>query len=327
MPLKVLLPGPLFPDSFVDNVADALTSMGHEVITFPEQQVADSWTLRSRIARIMKAYLSPDRPNASDRKLLRMALATRPDLILVTTMEVHPEVLDALGKVAPGRRVLWWGDPPSNSGRTTFLEPGWDAVYLKSAMTVAKLRLVGRNAHLLHEAMNPRWHRPVSMQGNNNILIAGNMYAFRQAVVLRLADAGYDLELYGPPPPRRCNLRVRRMHSGVYVTREEKSQVFGRAVGCLNTFAVVEGDALNCRAFEIAGAGGLQLIEDRPAIPECFEPGKELLTFGSFEELGAHIERAKREPVAMRRIREAASKRAAAEHTYQHRLATIIKAL
>ena len=74
------------------------------------------------------------------------------------------------------------------------------------------------------------------------------------------------------------------------------------------------------------GAGGLQLIEYRTAIEECFEPGKELLTFSTFDELLAHIETASREPAAMTAIRAAGAQRALAQHTYRHRLETILAA-
>ena len=103
--------------------------------------------------------------------------------------------------------------------------------------------------------------------------------------------------------------------------------MFGEALGCLNTFSLAEGNSLNCRAFEIAGAGGLQLIEYRPAIEECFEPGKELLTFSTFEELMAHIEWARKDPNAMRDIRKAGARHALAAHTYKHRLEIILNAL
>ena len=76
--------------------------------------------------------------------------------------------------------------------------------------------------------------------------------------------------------------------------------------------------------FEAAGAAGLQLIEYRPVIEECFEPGKELLTFSTYEELLGHIERAHKEPKAMQTIREAGARRALTEHTYEHQLRRIL---
>lgn len=166
--------------------------------------------------------------------------------------------------------------------------------------------------------------RPVAGQCNNSIAVAGNSYAYRQAVCLQLMKRGVDVGLYGAKPPRWSDPVYRKAHTGRYIVREEKSRVFGEALACLNTFQLAEGNSLNCRAFEIAGAGGLQLVEDRPAVVQCFEPGRELLTFGTFEELVAHIDRARKEPARMRAIREAGARRALAEHTYRHRLATIL---
>src|SRR5262249_27721439 len=117
--------------------------------------------------------------------------------------------------------------------------------------------------------------------------------------------------------------RIKKQWTGRYLMREEKSQVFGQALACLNTFALAEGNSLNCRAFEIAGAGGLQLVEARPIVVECFEPGKEVLTFTTFEELLANLERCRKDPVETRSIRMAAAKRALSEHTYRHRLERI----
>ena len=107
--------------------------------------------------------------------------------------------------------------------------------------------------------------------------------------------------------------------------KEEKSRVFGEALACLNSTHITEGNSLNCRAFEIAGAGGLQLIEYKPIIEKCFEPDKEVLVFKTYEQLLSHIERANRFPKEIAQIRLAGAKRALSEHTYEHRLKTILK--
>lgn len=325
--MRVLLPLAPAADTFTENVAVTLRSMGHEVATPRVPRVG--WH-RTRIGRAISAALSgplTDAPTRAERRLVRLARSFHPDLLLSLTAGLHPEVLDVIGRMCGRRRVLWWGDAPANSRRWGMLEPRWDAVYLKDPAAVAKLCLVGRNAHLLHEAMNPMWHRPIAAQTNEDIALVGNSYAFRQAICLRLMERGTPLAIYGPRPPRWSNPAFRSAHSGRYVVKEEKSRVFGEALACLNTFSLAEGDSLNCRAFEIAGAGGLQLIEDRPSIRECFEPGKELLAFSTFEELMAHTERARKDPAAMSAIREAGARRALAEHTYRHRLERILKAL
>jgi spore maturation protein CgeB len=155
------------------------------------------------------------------------------------------------------------------------------------------------------------------------VVIACILYAFRQAVIFRLLEHGIPLSIFGPKPPVWALSAVKKQWSGTYVAREEKSRVFGEALACLNTFSLAEGNSLNCRAFEVAGAGGLQLIENRASITECFEPGRELLTFTTFEELLEHLERCRKRPSETESIRAAGARRALAEHTYRHRIEKI----
>ena len=129
-----------------------------------------------------------------------------------------------------------------------------------------------------------------------------------------------ELGIYGSRPPVWSAPVYKKVHRGKYIVREDKSRVFGEGLACLNSLQMAEGNSLNCRAFEVSGAGGLHLMEYRPIIQECFEPGKEVLTFASMEELVDHIERARNFPDEARRIREASAKRALSEHTYRHRL-------
>jgi spore maturation protein CgeB len=325
--MRVLLLGPRFEDGFADNVASALASMGHEVLGPDEVSHAAYWSLPRRLARLAEERLFGDKPRPDERALLPLVERARPDVLLALTWDVHPEILDRLGKTLRGRRILWWGDAPANSRRFGLVNPGWDKVYVKDRDAVTKLRLAGKDAGLLHEAMNPRWHRPVAQRKNDHVVVAGNYYGFRQAVLVRLARDGVRLELHGTKPPAWSAPEVKRNFSGKYVMRDEKSRVFGEGMACLNTFALAEGNSLNCRAFEIAGAGGLQLLEHRPIVEECFEPGKELLVFRSYEELMGHIDRARRFPAEVSPIREAGAKRALAEHTHRHRLEVVFRDL
>jgi spore maturation protein CgeB len=318
--MKILLASPSYEDSFAENVGATLMEMGHEVYSPLQEVHADYYSLTRRAFRALAERLVGDRPSGEETRVLEAAKSLKPDLVLSLTRGLHPEVLEAIGRACGARRVLWWGDPPANNVRFGMLASGWDLVLVKDARAVSKLRLIGRNAHLLHEAMNPRWHRPLAEQMNDRIAVVGNSYAFRQAACLRLLECGFALGIYGPQPPSWSYTAYRQVHTQEYVVKEGKSRVFGEALGCLNTFSMVEGDSLNCRAFEIAGAGGLQLIEARPAILECFEPDKEVLTFSSFDELTAHIVRARKDPAGMKAIRAAGARRAISEHTYRHRL-------
>ena len=324
--MRFLIPGPAFEDSFADNVAVALQGLGHDVVVSRASNPA-SWRLPKYVLGMVEERLSALVPTREDRALLRMAKEAKPDIILALTWDVHPEVLSELRRICPGRRVLWWGDAPANSRRWGLANPEWDHVYVKDPAAIPKLRLLGKRATLLHEAMNPRWHRVVASVRNSEVAIAGNFYGSRQVLARRLHRDGVSLGLYGPKPPRWSLREIRSLHSGRYLIKEEKSRAFGEALACLNSVSFAEGDSLNCRAFEIAGAGGLQLIEDHPIVASCFEPGLEVLTFSSYDELLGLIDRASRAPEEISRVREAGARRALSEHTYQHRLIRMLKDL
>lgn len=322
--MRILIPAFGFEDCFVDNVEKTLVEMGHEVRTLGYVPHKRYWSLPRYATRVAREMMVGDRPDRVGQKIIKLAREFKPDVVLSVTGLLHPVVLEELGKFARGRRVIWWGDPPANSQKWGILDSGWDWVYVKDRAAETKLRMVGRNAHLLHEAMNPKWHKPIAGQRNGSVVVAGNYYAFRQAIILKLIGDGVAFDLYGARPPRWAHPEIKRLHTGKYVTGEEKSRVFGEGVACLNTFSLAEGNSLNCRAFEVAGAGGLQIIEYRSAIEECFEPGKELLTFTTYDELLDHLDRARKEPEQMKAIRDAGARRALSNHTYQHRLQVIL---
>ena len=136
-----------------------------------------------------------------------------------------------------------------------------------------------------------------------------------------------DIDLYGYPPPRWADDRIKGIHRGEYITKQKKSLVFGEALACINSTSMTEGQSLNCRAFEIAGAGGLQILEDRDSVSDCFEPGKEILTYSSLEELVDLVGKYQMDKSDALKIRIAGSSRAHKEHTYEIRLSQILNHL
>lgn len=322
--MRVLIAGYSYEDSFADNVRCALEEMGHRVRTMGDVQHDRYYAPWRHYLRAIQERIARKAVDQDGRKLLRMAEEFRPDIVLTLTREYAAEVLSTLKKKYGAVLICWWGDPPANVKRFGFADPHYDLVFLKDAAAVQKTRLVRSDVYLLHEAMNPKWHRPLASQKNNAVVIAGNYYAFRQLLVEHLAKQGVELSLFGSNPPAWSLTAIKKLHSGRYIVREEKSRIFGEGLACLNSFNFSEGDSLNCRAFEIAGAGGLQIIEHRPPIPECFEPGKELLVFSTADELYGHIEMARNDTKRAKKVREAGARRAVDQHTYRHRLEVML---
>jgi spore maturation protein CgeB len=79
------------------------------------------------------------------------------------------------------------------------------------------------------------------------------------------------------------------------------------------------------RVFEAAGAGAC-LISDRwVGLEEFLEPGKEVLSAASGEEVAELIERLTEQQA--RSIGEAARKRVLHSHTYKHRVREVLQSL
>lgn len=324
--MKVLIPNVAAQDNFADNVAFTLRAMGHEVVTAPRLTSASG----SRVVNVVRELATrafPDRWSKAEQWAVAAARAHRPDIVLCLTQALRDEVLATLRDSGVRHLIAWWGDTPANMARMGLLSRGWDRIFLKDKAGVQKFRAVGLPAEHLHEAMNPAWHRRLFSMTGEDVVVAGSCYGYRQFLSTTLLERGVPLAIYGPAPPAWSAPAIRAAHKGRFIVKDEKSRIFGEGLACLNSTALSEGDALNCRAFEIAGACGLQLIEDKPSVSECFEPGREVLVYRSVDEIAEHLARARREPDWAMRIRQAGHDRAHAQHTYEIRLRSILAAV
>ena len=317
--MKVLIPNFAVPDSFVDNVAHTLRALGHEAITAPNLTSTPSARALNVLQETVRRAF-PARWHPAEKWAVAAVRETRPDLVLCLTQSLREEVLETLRAAGVRHLVAWWGDTPANMRGMGLLARGWDRIFLKDGAAVRKFQAVGLPAEQLHEACNPDWHRRAFDSVGGDVVVAGSCYGYRQFLGATLLGRGVPLAIYGPSPPRWSDPAIRAAHRGRYIVKDEKSRIFGSGLACLNSTALSEGDALNCRAFEIAGACGLQLIEDKPSVAACFEPGREVLTYRSTDEIVDHLARARAEPAWAMAVRQAGHARAHAEHTYAARL-------
>jgi spore maturation protein CgeB len=86
-----------------------------------------------------------------------------------------------------------------------------------------------------------------------------------------------------------------------------------------------EVTGVNSRLFEAAGCGAAVLTEFRPAVPELFNVGEEVLAFHDFDDLVDQASRLLNEVGLTTRIGDAAARRAHRDHSYDVRLADILE--
>lgn len=325
---RVLVIGPTDADSFADNVGETLTRMGHDVrMAGAVRRTPPGRRLRNAIE------IASDRLPKWDRRRQRHLVAHerdfRPDVILTLDRRIQPEVVREL-RTNGARIALWFPDAVYNLGRhDVFLAP-YDRLFFKNPRLVAQLRDVhGVPVSYLPEAANARWHRSDEPYGEDEVLVvAGNVHPTRALLIDRLVRAGIPIAIYGPMPPAWIPIdSVRRVHTGQYVTKTRKADVFRRARGVINNLHPAEFAGMNCRLFEAAASGAAVITEEREGLDALFDPGREVLPFASFEGLVAQCERVLGDRAVGALVGDAAATRAHAEHTYESRLTEILQRL
>jgi hypothetical protein len=328
--MRVLLVGERFPDSFADNLAVALEDAGHAVtVVAPfRRPVAGGGWVRSRL----KAEL-PSQPRLALRAqahVLDAADQQRPELVLNIDFRLSWTIARELGR-RDLARAFWFPDSMGNLGRETHVLGHYDAIFVKDSAVARHYRdVLGLNAHFLAEACNPRWHSPpdgvAPGDAGPSVVVAGNMYASRFALLRRLQAAGVQLSVHGPPWPRWLppDPRLEAAYTGRYLVRDEKARAFRGAMTVLNAMASHEADGANCRLFEAAACGAVVLTDWRERLPSMFKLPEEMRAFASFDELVGELRAiAALTPAERRALGDAAAARAHAEHSYARRFETL----
>jgi len=173
-------------------------------------------------------------------------------------------------------------------------------------------------------AVDPERFRPGPATRRAELLFVASRTEFREAVVRGLETpariVGTDWgELARDGFHRVSNRKIGRAHL---------IWLYQRHFAVLNVRneANVE-HGLNQRSFEPLACGAPVLNDDLPDLPRCFEPGREILVYRDREELNVLVARLRREPAFGTRVAEAGRQRVLAEHTYGHRIRTILNDL
>ncbi len=175
-------------------------------------------------------------------------------------------------------------------------------------------------------------HRPIALSESDreiygcDVMIAGTLYYYRQEILQRMVQQleGIRLKIWGSRPDWLLD-RLPGRYMDRYVHGDNKVRAALGAKICLNTLHYAEVNGLNCRAFELAGCGGFQMVTRVPTLAEHFEPEVEVATFANVDELIDKTIYYLRNPAAAAAIAERGRLRAHRDHTYEHRLKDILR--
>ncbi|HEY4329571.1 MAG TPA: glycosyltransferase [Phycisphaerae bacterium] len=148
------------------------------------------------------------------------------------------------------------------------------------------------------------------MHYTRNLLVK----AAREKLQGKLALIGKGWDMLG----LRANAEHATNKSGV---------IYGQSHMSLNLFGGCVHGGMPLRPYDIGVSGGLIVTHDQRELPALFEPGKECLAFRAKEEMWEIMDRVQKAPAEFNKVALAGRKRVLAEHTWDHRIETLMKQL
>ncbi len=323
-PGRILIVSPRF-HGYWESITAAFSQLGYDVAAcrYDDRSTLDK--VAHKLTVELPQRLGLDRESAIRGGATRAAIgalrADRPDVVLVVKGDLlgddfHEEIANA-----SARSAVWIYDELANTRFTTDDIARFHGVASYSRRDTESLRASGIDCLHTPDAFDPNLDFVV--RPSNDIVHVGARYPARVDALEALHEAGVPVRSYGREWSRHPYDLIRTwgasrptVPGGREVPRSEAQGLMAGAPATVNIHG--SHDGFNMRTFEAAGAGAVQLI-DRSDVDELYEPGVEILPFGSHAELIELSRRAIRDDRWGDRIREAARARTLAEHTFLHR--------
>ena len=337
--MNITLVGQFGKESFGLHIKEAFEALGHTIVKcvpYIQEREGDSRNVISFASKAkrklfsMASYSSKEARNIAMKRIMREVTKSKADLILCTKDYFLNYEIDEIRRETGAKIVLWFPDGILNLGKAAFLRASYDALFFKDSYIVHQLLdIYQKNAFYLPECFSKTRHRPASVTKEDyqrygcDVAMIGNLHACRVSLLEQLSD--YDLRIYGTANPWWLDIDgIRRCYTGQYVADAEKAKAIACSRIQLNTLHIGEVFSVNVRTFELAGAGGFQLCQNKHDLPGLFIPDKEIVTYSSVDELREKIDWYLGHEDERKAIADAGMKRAWRDHFYELRVRRLL---
>ena len=354
---RILLIGPQWNGNWTEPTGCALEELGYQVhrIYYNAAQVRNANSRRS-IARVFNIP-SISTPHwfrqliwiwyglqLGDR-LLREASVFRPDLILTLKAEyLLPNTLHVLKQKTEAPVVTWWVDDPvffQNKYRWLIFPrsvPLYDHVFIYDYSYLQTLRDLGATrVTFLPCAADPTVYHPEALSNTeaknltSRISFIGSFYPERGELIESLLDQP-GLAVWGPGWEEFLKIKqpqiARKILRGLSLLPREINRIYQASDIVLNSHhAQTKIAGLNTRAFEILASGAFQLMDYVPKMESLLSPGQEVAVYSSPAEAATAVRKYLHDTSARHKIAQAGYERVLSEHTYFHRMQTLLSSL
>lgn len=322
--------------------AQALQELGHCVDIFeaPEFYSAFSAFKGLKVTTDRLAYLENSFLQVVSQAILAKVETFEPDLVLcLAQAPMSQNVLKRLSRDGVVT-AMWFVEDWQVFTYWRAFAPLYDffAVIQKEPFSLELERIGVRDFLYLPMAAHPTLHRPLVLtpvenrQYRADVSFMGAGYPNRRLAFRRFS--GFEFKIWGTEWDGDAALAPFVQQNGARMSPEECVRIYNATKVNLNLHSsihskqlVSKGDFVNPRTFEIAACGGFQLVDRRSLMPELFKidcPDAELVVFDSMEECTDVIHEWLGNESGRLHIAERARQRVLSEHTYAHRMETLI---
>ncbi|WCC80124.1 glycosyltransferase [Cutibacterium equinum] len=329
--MRLLVVTPSF-HGYGNAIGDAFARKGYDVIVHrydAAPRVEKAW---NKIRYELPAKVRGTQGHLSSEVVTKRAIerlrTVRPDLVLTIRGDVlGPDYWAEVDRTAK-HSVAWLYDELRRMTLDIDIAAAVSTVITYSHDDTAELQAKGIDAHYVPTGFNlstkPEGHWP-----KGDVTFVGSNLPARQQLLSTLVKEGIPVVAYGREWSDHPVDRMRTWRAKSAGIPARRDVTLGEAYGIMRDSAVTinvhgDQDGFTMRTFEACGLGGLQII-DRDDVTEFYEPGKEVLVQHSAEEATELSRRVLSDPNRMIAMRRAAKARTIAEHTLDHRAATIEK--
>lgn len=339
-PYKIMVVTPVCGGSLpvAYHAARALGDLGHEVVT------ADMTSLDPIYQRVWSTQAGQDRQAAVQDKLMEfageyitfLAETEKPDLVLALAQApLNRPTLEKI-RLLGVPTAFWFVEDYRLMTYFRSLAPFYDYFFhIQGTAMEAELVRLGMTRFLYLPlaadtgVFHPMTDSPALAPYRADLSFMGAGYPNRRILFSRLLD--YDLKIWGSEWDLSSPLGRVVQDQGRRVSTEETVLIYNAARINLNLHSSIfsngldpEGGFVNPRTFEVASCGAFQLVDRRHPLEHHFELEQEIVTFTSLPDLKDKIDYYTKHPEACLPIARKARARVLAEHTYGHRMATLL---
>lgn len=338
--LRILVVLPMYGGSLPIGryCAKALEALGHSVRVF------NAPVFHAAFTGIRELDIAPEQMGALEHSFLQVI----GQAIWAHVESLEPHLVLALAQAPLGRGMLqrlrrkgvrtamWFVEDHAVFDYWRVYAPLYDVfAVIQKEPFLEKLQSLGQeNALYLPMAALPDFHAlqqltPQEMKEYGaDIGFLGAGYPNRRLAFRPLA--GKDFKIWGSDWEGESLLRHNIQRNGARINEVDGVKVYSASRININLHSslqteslVSHGDFVNPRTFELASMGAFQLVDKRSLMPELFAED-ELATFATIEEFYQKIEFFLTHEDERRAFCQKGQKRVLAEHTYSHRMQTLL---